>query len=172
MPVCMGDFWNSFVLRHLFAFSLRTQSIIPNGQKLFLRAVKPSICSKVSAKIRFSNPIFVCGCLCRPHVKIKFEKKVKFPKIKTLARCGLPLPPQNLCGGWPYRYRRHPSPPSLGGGGPSLAHLWRGRRTCRLPLPLEPAAACCHPLLPSRPSLPLEPTAACWLVRERRGGDN
>lgn len=95
MPVCMGDFWNSFVLRHLFAFSLRTQSIIPNGQKLFLRAVKPSFCLKVSAKIRFSNPIFVCGCLCRPHVKIKFEKKVKFPKIKTLARCGLPLPPQN-----------------------------------------------------------------------------
>jgi hypothetical protein len=28
------------------------------------------------------NPIFACGCLCRPHGKIKIRKKINFQKKK------------------------------------------------------------------------------------------
>lgn len=45
------------------------------------------------------NLIFACGCLYHPHSKIKILKK-----IKTLARCG-PPPPPDPRRGWPRRHR-------------------------------------------------------------------
>lgn len=124
----------------------------PNDQNLLLHAIEPQSDQKCLRKSLLfymdgapvhENLIFACGCLYHPHSKIKILKK-----IKTVARCGPPPPPDPRTGGlaaialaFSAKWGRNVPLRVDGGGG-------RATAAGRAP-PATVAARCTRSLLPA-----------------------
>lgn len=156
MPLWIGC--SVDLLSHL-CFLLVQEKIFACGLNRILHVGRRLARTQGSAKI----VIFTCGCLCRPHSKIKIRKKIKLQKIKTLESAAASTPPASLR---PHCHRR-PSPlPDLGREGIG----GEGSRIPRLHRRHVEEAAPCHFCRAPTPT----PSVPSWgeerRERERGGG--